>query len=260
MAAMRYDEDAAERLEAIYRGRDVVAQRAETLHRLALMPGERVLDIGSGPGFLCQEMAEAVGPGGRVRGVDLSPEQVQRSTARNDKAWVSYAEGDATALDEPDGTYDVVVSTQVAEYVPDVARFCAEAFRVMRPGGRGLILATDWDAVVLHSENPGRMNRVLEAFKPHCADPQLPRTLGFRLREAGFAVTGVSGFPIVNTDTDPGNYSVGMIGFVAAYVRGRGSVPEEEVAAWQAEQEALAADGRYFFLTTRVMFEVERPS
>jgi ubiquinone/menaquinone biosynthesis C-methylase UbiE len=255
---MRYDDDVAERLEAIYRGHDVEAQRAHTLALLGLEPGERVLDIGSGPGFLCQEMAAIVGPSGRVRGIDLSPDFVRRAAARNACAWLDYAEGDATDLPEPDAGYDAIVSTQVAEYVPDVAGFCSEAFRVLRPGGRGVLLATDWDALAFHSDDPDRMRRVLDAFKPHCADSVLPRTLAPRLRAAGFEVTRVSCFPIVNTDWAEGCYSRGMAGFVAAYARRTGALPEAEIAAWEAELPALAAEGRYFFLTSRILFEVRR--
>jgi SAM-dependent methyltransferase len=259
MASMRYDDEAADRLEAVYRGPDIVAQRRHTLDLLALRPGERVLDIGSGPGFLCQEMAEAVGPNGRVRGIDLSPAFVRRAVARNGHAWVEYSEGDATSLDGPDAAWDVIVSVQVAEYVPDIAAFCAEAFRVLRPGGRGVIVATDWDTMAWHSDELDRMRRLLEAFRPHCADSALPRTLRPRLRNAGFEVDRVSCFPIVNTDWAEGCYSRMMTSFLAAYLRGQTEVPEEEVAAWEAEFPALAAEGRYYFVTTRIFFEVRRP-
>ena len=130
-----------------------------------------MLDVGCGPGFLAQEMAPLVGPSGHVRGVDISEDLLARATARNNRAWVSYGSGDAAALAEPDASYDVYVSTQVAEYVPDIGAFAREAHRVLRPGGRGLIVATDWGQVAWYSEDPKRMERVLDAFEAHCADP-----------------------------------------------------------------------------------------
>ena len=260
MASMDYDEAAAERLEAVYLGADMVAQRKETLRRLALQPSEAVLDIGSGPGFLAQEIADVVGPSGRVRGVDLSPDMIRRASDRNSKTWLSFVDGDAAALPEPDQAYDVVVSTQVAEYVPDVTSFCSEAFRVLKPGGRGLILATDWDAVAWYSDDPSRMKRVLEAFKPHCADSQLPRTLAPRLRQSGFTVTDVSAFPIINLDWEEGCYSQKAAPFIAAYVRGQDALPEAEILAWEAELEELALQGRYFFSSSRILFMVHRPN
>ena len=136
MSGLQYDEAAAELLEAVYLGPDIVAQRARTLALLGLKRGERVLDIGSGPGFLCNDMAAAVGPTGKVHGIDISPVMVARATARNRHGWVSFATGDGAHLDEADGSCDVAVSIQVAEYVPDIDGFCREAFRVLKPGGR----------------------------------------------------------------------------------------------------------------------------
>lgn len=260
MAGMNFDDATAERLEAMYLDPDVAAQRKDTLRRLALKPGEHVLDLGSGPGFLSQAMAEAVGPSGRIHGIDISPVMIARANRRNSHAWLSFAEGDATALPEPDQIYDVVVSTQVAEYVPDMSRFCSEAFRVLKPGGRGLVMATDWDAVVWHSDDPSRMKRVLDAYRPHCADSRLPRTFAPRLREAGFTVTRVSAIPIINLDWDEGCYSRLNINFIAGYLRSQEALPESEIQAWEAELQELVAQGRYFFSLIRTIFEITRPA
>lgn len=259
MSDIQFSDTAADRLEKIYLGQDIAAQRADTVARLALQPGERVLDVGSGPGFLAQEMAPLVGPTGIVRGVDISEDLLARATSRNAHAWVSYAPGDATALDEPDGAYDVFVSTQVAEYVPDVEAMCAEAHRVLAPGGRGLMVATDWGQVAWHSEDPARMARVLASFEPHCADPRLPRTLAKRLGDAGLEVTAVSTFPIINLARAPGAYSAEMIPFFLGYVRKSGALAAEEIAAWDAEQARLSAEGRYYFSSSRTIFMFRRP-
>src|SRR5215208_347623 len=72
MAMLRYSDEAARQLETIYSSVDVVAQRKATLDRLRLARGEAVIDIGCGPGFLCEQMAEVVGSAGRVLGIDVS--------------------------------------------------------------------------------------------------------------------------------------------------------------------------------------------
>src|SRR2546430_32079 len=152
MSGLKFTEDAARQLERVYLTTDVVAQRAETLKQLALSPGERVLDIGCGPGFLCESMAAAVGRNRAVTSIDISSDLIAVCRRRNPPNWLSYAVGDATQITQPDALFDVVVCTQVAEYVPDVDRVFAEAFRVLKPGGRAVLVATDWDAVVWHSE------------------------------------------------------------------------------------------------------------
>jgi len=260
MVGMDYDDATAERLEAVYLGADVVNQRKETRRCLGLRPGDSVIDVGSGPGFLAQEMAEEVGSGGRVCGVDISSDMIRRADARNQKSWVSYHEADATALPFDDESFDVMVSTQVAEYVPDVMAFCRETFRVMKAGGRGLLVATDWGTVAWHSDVPERMARMLSAFRPHCAHSELPRTFAPILRAAGFAVDAVTVYPIVNIDWSDENYSKNSAAFIAAYVRAQGKVAEAEITAWEQEFPDLAADGRYYFSTSRTLFHVTKPA
>ena len=74
---MRFDDEARRRLEAIYLTADVTGHRQQVLRRLAPAAGERVLDVGCGPGLLSIELARAVGSGGLVRGVDASPEMIE---------------------------------------------------------------------------------------------------------------------------------------------------------------------------------------
>lgn len=64
----------------------------------------------------------------------------------------------------------------------------AEAYRVLRPGGRLLVVDTDWDSIVWHSRDVGRMLRVLAAWDEHLVDPCLPRRLTVLLEEAWFTV------------------------------------------------------------------------
>ena len=90
---------------------------------------------------------------------------------------LSYEVGDATQLAKPDASFDAVVCTQVAEYIPDVSRALSEAFRVVKRGGRAMFVATDWDAVLWHSETPDRMALILKSWEAHCAHPHLPRSL-----------------------------------------------------------------------------------
>lgn len=257
---MEYDDAAAERLEAVYLGPDVMAQRHDTLGRIAVQEGERVLDIGSGPGFLATAIADQTGPNGKVVGVDISQQIVDRANQRNRREWLSYQCADAAALPFEDNSFDVVVSTQVAEYVPDVEAFASEVFRVLKSEGRGLILATDWEGVCWHSEHPERMEKVLKAFSPHCADSKLPRTLAARLRKAGLVVDDVSYFSIVNVDRYDGCYGEMVVPFIVAYIGGQKTLPNNELQAWADEQTSLNARGEHFFSSGRFSFSVSKTS
>ena len=83
MSGLTFTEDAARHLARVYLTPDVVAQRAETMKQLALSPGERVLDIGCGPGFLCESIAAAVGGDGAVTGIDISGDLIALCRSRN---------------------------------------------------------------------------------------------------------------------------------------------------------------------------------
>lgn len=260
MSGLKFTDETARQLEALYMTSDVVAQRSDTLLKLQLAKRQSVIDIGSGPGFLCESMAEIVGPSGGVLGIDTSADLIARAAKRNHRQWLSYRVDDATHIDEPDASFDVATCTQVAEYIPEVDTAISEAFRVLKPGGRALFIATDWDAVIWHSDAPQRMAAVMKAWERHCAHSRLPRTMPRRLRDAGFVLDAATMFPIVNLQWDDDAYSKGIAKTIGEFVAKRGGMSDDEVAAWAAEFPRLSEEGRYFFASSRFIFNVSKPN
>jgi SAM-dependent methyltransferase len=252
---LQFDEEASRRVEATYMTPDVVEQRRIVLASLDLQPGEAVLDVGSGPGLLAADMAAAVGPEGTVHGIEPSESMLAiaaRREAAAGSAALAFGPGDAGALPFADASFDAVVATQVYEYVEDVATALAEVRRVLRPGGRLLVLDTDWGSVVWRCHDAERMHRVLAAWDEHLADPHLPRRLTGLLEDAGFTLTERAAVPILNAGYDRHTYSAGLIGFVSSFVPGHHGLTEADATAWADE---LVALGRhYFFSVNRYVF------
>jgi arsenite methyltransferase len=259
-----FGQDASRKLEATYQTPDVVAQRAATLQALALQAGERVVDVGSGPGLLAAEMAAQVGPAGRVVGLDLSDSMLALSRERRGDLATSkclrFLKADAARLPFADGTFDVAVSTQVYEYVPDVPAALAEVYRVLCPGGRVLILDTDWDSIVWAAGDQARMQRVLEAWVGRFADPHLPRRLSWLLRGAGFLVERREVLVLFNPEYDPDTYSVANGQIMADFAVAQGRMRREEADAWMRDLQRLGGEGRYFFSLNRYLFLATKPS
>ena len=105
----------------------------------SLKPGQTVLDLGSGGGIDCFLAAKKVGPAGRVIGVDMTPQMIERARANRVKVGADNVEfrlGEIEHLPVESGTVDVILSNCVINLSPDKVQVFGEAFRVLKPGGR----------------------------------------------------------------------------------------------------------------------------
>jgi SAM-dependent methyltransferase len=150
----------------------------------SLRPGLTVLDLGSGAGFDAFLAARAVGPSGRVIGVDMTPAMVSRArgnAAKGDYSNVEFRLGEIESLPVADGSVEVILSNCVINLSPDKPRVFREVFRVLRPGGR-LAIAD----IVAFQPLPDALRRDAALYASCAAGAAEVRELERALREAGF--------------------------------------------------------------------------
>ena len=170
----------------------------------SLQEGEAVLDLGSGAGFDCFLAADRVGPAGRVIGVDMNPEMLERAreNARKDGIEnVEFRQGDIESLPVEDGSVDVIISNCVINLAPDKIRVFKEAFRVLKPGGR--IMVSD---IVLTRPLPDALKNSVAAYIGCVAGASLKEDYLGAMRQAGFegvTVQSEAPFPVDCVTTDP---------------------------------------------------------
>jgi ubiquinone/menaquinone biosynthesis C-methylase UbiE len=255
VAQLEFDQSIVEQLERVYKGRDVLRRRALVREALDAQPGDRVLDVGCGPGFFVAEILETVGAEGAVVGVDLSPQMLEVAANRaGDAANVEFVESAAAPLPVADASFDRALSVQVLEYVEDVPAALRELHRVVRPGGRVVVWDVDWSTLSMHSADAARMRRVLDAWDEHLADAFLPRTLGGQLRDAGFGDVEMQAHVFATRELDPETYGGYLVPLIRGYVVEHQLVPREDADAWAGEQQELADDGRFYFTVTQFCF------
>jgi len=150
----------------------------------SLKEGEIVLDLGSGGGFDCFLAANKVGKTGKVIGVDMTPEMVERA-GRNAREGgyrnVEFRLGEIESLPLDDDSVDVVISNCAINLSPDKGAVFREAFRVLRPGGR--LFVSD---IVLRKELPESLKNDIAVYVGCVAGAMLKEKYIQAIRSAGF--------------------------------------------------------------------------
>lgn len=258
--AVEFDEATARRLEKMYQTRAMVERRHIVRQALSAADGEHVIDIGCGPGLYAFDLLADVGPAGGVVGIDTSDDMLVLARRRcQEHPNAQFHVGDAAVLRAASEAFDAALSVQVLEYVPDVAASLAEIFRVLKPSGRAVIWDTDWSTVSWHSSDPARMQRVLRAWDEHARHPSLPRVLAPALRGTGFEHVSFTAHCMATDDPGPDTHGGTALRLIPPYVAGQGLVASDELGAWEAEQQELAARGEFFFCVTQFCFTARRP-
>ncbi|MDH5751414.1 MAG: arsenite methyltransferase [Deltaproteobacteria bacterium] len=155
----------------------------------SLRSGEVVVDLGSGGGFDCFLAAREVGPGGRVIGIDMTPEMLSKARAnasRGNYENVEFRLGEIEHMPLADGTADIIISNCVINLSPDKAQVFREAFRILKPGGRLAI-----SDVVASAELPPEMRADEKLIAGCIGNASLIDDLREMISRAGFTQVSI---------------------------------------------------------------------
>ena len=170
----------------------------------SMKPGETILDLGSGAGFDCFLAAKQVGSKGRVIGVDMTPEMLDKARENASKAGVANVEfrlGEIENLPVADNAVDAVISNCVINLAPDKTRVFAEAFRALKPGGR--LMVSD---LVLTAPLPKKVQDSISAYVGCLAGAALKTDYLRAIEQAGFEKVQIASeqpFPVDMIVSDP---------------------------------------------------------
>ena len=191
-------------LEAVPEGANLGLGCGNPVALASLKEGETVLDLGSGAGVDCFLAANRVGSTGRVIGVDMTPEMIEKArenAEQNDYRNVEFRLGEIESLPVVENSVDVVISNCVINLAPDKRRAFGEAFRVLRPGGR--LMVSD---IVLLKELPATVRNSVTAYVGCVAGAMMRDEYLEAIRATGFQEVSVVDelpFPIDYIANDP---------------------------------------------------------
>ncbi len=193
-----------EELKAVPEGANLGLGCGNPVALASLREGEVVLDLGSGAGFDSFLAANRVGETGKVIGVDMTPEMLEKARENAEKGNyrnIEFRLGEVENLPVADNSVDVVISNCVINLAPDKRRVFTEAFRVLRPGGRLMI-----SDMVLLQELPDFIKQSIEAYIGCLSGAIMRDEYIGAIKAAGFQEVSIideTSFPIEGIANDP---------------------------------------------------------
>ena len=159
------------------------------LSAIAVQPGETVVDVGSGTGTITRLLGTLVAPDGQAIGIEPNPRLREIAKARGTAAaGVRFVDGLAAELPLADGSVDVLWCERVLQHLPDPQAAIEEFARVLRPGGRAMLLDSDHASRVMSAVDYEVEAKIKAAFMGQIPNPRAARLIPQQAMQAGFTV------------------------------------------------------------------------
>ncbi|RZL77234.1 MAG: class I SAM-dependent methyltransferase [Rhodococcus sp. (in: high G+C Gram-positive bacteria)] len=225
---------------------------------LHVQPGESALDIGSGTGSETRTLAAAVTASGRAIGLDPNPGMVVLARERTAEvgSTAQFVVGDAYSLPFPDERLDVARSERVFQHLSEPDRAAAEIARVLRPGGRAVIVDSDWGTAIMHPGEPEMLQRIMDVMLSHTANPHSGRRLPGQLTAAGLAVEDIGTEALIQ---DPDDATGPLVQMMTVAAVAEGAITEAERVALLDQLNAAARSGDFHMSVTMFAYLVRKP-
>jgi SAM-dependent methyltransferase len=221
--------------------------------------GHRVADVGCGTGDVARALAATVGADGWVVGIDASGTMLAEARRRVGAAGLplEFRSGDVTDLDDPDCMFDATLCERVLQHVDNPEGAIAELVRVTRPGGRIVVIDTDWGMHAVHGADPRLTASIVDAWRNNAANGLSGRRLPALFADAGIRAVTVAAETM--TSTDPGRPLLPPFTTMAASAERCGAIAVDEGQAWLAQLADAGQRGRFFWAVTMFAVSGTRP-
>jgi ubiquinone/menaquinone biosynthesis C-methylase UbiE len=238
---------------------EIRALKARGYELLRLKPGAKVIDVGCGPAIDTIPLARLVGPTGFVVGVDADPAMVaeanQLASSDGMGAYTRHIIGNATSLPMNPGEFDACYCERLLQHIPWALNFdvVREMMRVMRPGGRVVIIDTDWATLSIAAQDPLLERRVAAEFALFFANAFSGRYLLALAHNAGLTAVSVQTVAL-QLSFEALEYLLrpALQGAVRS-----GRLGAQEVRRWSGDVRAARDYGLFFAHVSTVMLSAE---
>jgi len=235
--------------------------RRRSIELLEIVEGARILDVGCGAGDDARAMAALVGRSGRVTAIDVDPVMLAEAERRSSGTSlpVDFRQADVYELAEPDGAFDGSRAERVFLHLAEPQRALAQMVRVVKPGGKVVVLERDIETRTI--DVPGAPRAVTRRIVNFWCDRFLNGWIGRQLprlfAQAGVAGIAVEAVTVVDTDFAAFNAQYDLTRVVRR-AEEAGAVTFEEAAQWLAELDAVVKAGSFFTSMTNFIVSGRR--
>jgi len=252
------DEEKTEILEELLTTEAVEEFRNFVCEEVPFQPEDSVLSVRCGPGYETAVLAEQVGDQGSVTAIDVNEDILDTAQTRcSDLSQVSFAHGDVTGLPVPDDHYDIAIAKQVLQFVDDVGSALKELYRLLKPGGRVVVVEGVRATHTMHSSDPDRMRRADDVYRTAREDYHFGTRFVSLLPEAGFMVEDIIPRRSVRREIDA-QIERG-IEVQRGFLERSDDFDNSEIEAWEQDLRDLDDAGQFLFCAITLLYIGRKP-